>query len=260
MTSQRATALEMGRYSNDGLPLRVKIVKTQAWFEDLLPSEYRGVFLPNYMAQLRNMAIIALFTQTLSTVAGYSFFLLRRNRFYLVVNTVSLLLTCLGFFGVLKFKKYQTAFHGVTTTAILGVFFAYSLLEVFLRSDLREVSDSLRFSEFGTVFLLSLPYLVDFISGCFTFYLAYRMFELDEEKQPRSKVEVREDQEYDFPETYDIYSNICAICFTRPKECVIYRCGHKATCRQCSEDLRKSGSKKCPLCRGPIEDIIYVYS
>eukprot|EP01017_Pseudomicrothorax_dubius_P011550 TRINITY_DN1433_c0_g1_i8.p1 TRINITY_DN1433_c0_g1~~TRINITY_DN1433_c0_g1_i8.p1 ORF type:complete len:213 (-),score=21.61 TRINITY_DN1433_c0_g1_i8:154-792(-) len=181
------------------------------------------------------------------------------DEFYLFANTISLVITLVGFCGVLGLKKWLIAIHGLLTSGILGIFFLFSLIEVLFISDVTRANDSNHFSEFGTVFLLSLPYLVDFIAGMMTLYLAYLLFELEERLKPREQAEVNEDDEYEFPEDYDIYGDKCAICFERQKNSVIYRCGHKALCQQCAQQVRNSAHPRCPLCRANIEDIIPIY-
>eukprot|EP01017_Pseudomicrothorax_dubius_P021380 TRINITY_DN2305_c0_g2_i1.p1 TRINITY_DN2305_c0_g2~~TRINITY_DN2305_c0_g2_i1.p1 ORF type:complete len:122 (+),score=8.79 TRINITY_DN2305_c0_g2_i1:141-506(+) len=96
-------------------PFPVRYSKVTAWFADYLPPEYRGVFLPNWAAYTRNYAIGAIFVQFLSTIAGFATFFLRRNRFYLIVNSISLAVLTIGLYGVVKFKKYPTAIHGMVS-------------------------------------------------------------------------------------------------------------------------------------------------
>ena len=51
---------------------------------------------------------------------------------------------------------------------------------------------------------------------------------------------------------------ICVVCFDRPADAVIYRCGHQCACLQCAYYMHHS-RLGCPLCRAPIEDVIRVY-
>lgn len=43
----------------------------------------------------------------------------------------------------------------------------------------------------------------------------------------------------------------CAICYDKPKESVLYPCGHFYTCESCSSKI-----KTCPICRTVITNII----
>ena len=46
----------------------------------------------------------------------------------------------------------------------------------------------------------------------------------------------------------------CRVCYERPIDCVLLRCGHYALCRQCSDRM-----EHCPFCRQPIQDVVLVY-
>jgi len=54
---------------------------------------------------------------------------------YLIVNTISIILTMVGFFGVLKLEKWYIIGHALLTTAILGTFFLFSILEALLKRE-----------------------------------------------------------------------------------------------------------------------------
>ncbi|KAK0396779.1 hypothetical protein QR680_001850 [Steinernema hermaphroditum] len=49
--------------------------------------------------------------------------------------------------------------------------------------------------------------------------------------------------------------NDCIICMNGPVNTVIYRCGHMCLCTECAETVL-SRSRKCPMCRSDITDII----
>jgi len=49
----------------------------------------------------------------------------------------------------------------------------------------------------------------------------------------------------------------CVICGDKV-DSVIYRCGHMCVCNLCARTLQ-SQDQWCPVCRGPIEDIVRVY-
>ena len=50
----------------------------------------------------------------------------------------------------------------------------------------------------------------------------------------------------------------CSVCFDRPADAVLYRCGHQCACLQCAYYMRHE-RLGCPLCRAPIEDVVRVY-
>ncbi len=47
----------------------------------------------------------------------------------------------------------------------------------------------------------------------------------------------------------------CIICLDSPSEKIFLPCGHKCTCGDCSDELRKF-SNSCPMCRRDIQGII----
>lgn len=79
----------------------------------------------------------------------------------------------------------------------------------------------------------------------------------DEDELVRSmsslSLEVKEDTK-----TEDA-SLVCSIC-TEHKKCILYTpCNHIASCNTCAQQILKSGNKKCPLCRKPIEKLTNVF-
>jgi len=49
-------------------------------------------------------------------------------------------------------------------------------------------------------------------------------------------------------------NGICTVCYVANINCVLIRCGHMATCLECSDRL-----DRCPICRANIEDAIQIY-
>ena len=54
------------------------------------------------------------------------------------------------------------------------------------------------------------------------------------------------------------FRNLSSVCFDRPADAVLYRCGHQCACLQCAYYMRHE-RLGCPLCRAPIEDVVRVY-
>ena len=53
-------------------------------------------------------------------------------------------------------------------------------------------------------------------------------------------------------------NSTCSVCFDRPADAVLYRCGHQCACMQCAYYMRHE-RLGCPFCRAPIEDVVRVY-
>ncbi|KAL9227999.1 hypothetical protein vseg_003623 [Gypsophila vaccaria] len=51
----------------------------------------------------------------------------------------------------------------------------------------------------------------------------------------------------------------CCICYKRPVDSVLYRCGHMCTCINCAKELEWN-SEKCPKCQAQVIDIVQIRS
>jgi hypothetical protein len=56
--------------------------------------------------------------------------------------------------------------------------------------------------------------------------------------------------------------DLCKICFSREKNCVLVPCGHKCMCMECAKVLKKGkaqGSFICPICKRRIKQTVKVF-
>ena len=51
----------------------------------------------------------------------------------------------------------------------------------------------------------------------------------------------------------------CLVCFDAPKDHLIVPCGHMCVCEACAEQLTKTRTPMCPVCRGPIRETMKVF-
>jgi hypothetical protein len=51
----------------------------------------------------------------------------------------------------------------------------------------------------------------------------------------------------------------CVVCFDAPKEYAIVPCGHMCVCASCADQLTKTRTPMCPVCRGPIRETMKVF-
>lgn len=49
----------------------------------------------------------------------------------------------------------------------------------------------------------------------------------------------------------------CVVCMSKTKTMAVVPCGHKCCCLACKDTVKQS--KYCPICRGPIKEIIQIF-
>jgi len=52
---------------------------------------------------------------------------------YLLINSISLIFSRIGILGVLYLDLKKISIHAIVTSSIIGMFFLFQILEVFLR-------------------------------------------------------------------------------------------------------------------------------
>jgi hypothetical protein len=57
----------------------------------------------------------------------------------------------------------------------------------------------------------------------------------------------------------DSEETMCVVCFDAPKDHIIVPCGHQCVCARCAEQLTKTRTPMCPVCRGPIRETMKVF-
>ena len=57
----------------------------------------------------------------------------------------------------------------------------------------------------------------------------------------------------------DAEETMCVVCFDAPKDHIIVPCGHVCVCEACAEQLTKTRTPMCPVCRGPIIQTMKVF-
>jgi hypothetical protein len=51
----------------------------------------------------------------------------------------------------------------------------------------------------------------------------------------------------------------CVVCLDAPKDHLIVPCGHQCVCAGCAEQLTKTRTPTCPVCREPIRETVKVF-
>jgi hypothetical protein len=57
----------------------------------------------------------------------------------------------------------------------------------------------------------------------------------------------------------DAEETMCVVCFDAPKDHAIVPCGHICVCGACAEQLTKTRTPMCPVCREPIQQTMKVF-
>ena len=57
----------------------------------------------------------------------------------------------------------------------------------------------------------------------------------------------------------DSEETMCVVCFDAPKDHIIVPCCHMCVCARCAEQLTKTRTPTCPVCRGPIRETMKVF-
>jgi hypothetical protein len=57
----------------------------------------------------------------------------------------------------------------------------------------------------------------------------------------------------------DAEETMCVVCFDAPKDHLVLPCKHLRVCEACVEQLTKTRTPMCPVCRGPIRETMKVF-
>ena len=105
--------------------------------------------------------------------------------------------------------------------------------------------ESIRILDQLLLLLYSIPYLVDFISGVVSVMLLIALWEDVEDPQPSAPLLGAGDDR-------------CVICLEKAQTILVYPCGHKCLCSDCSLGYIRNYSV-CPICRNTVGDMVHVY-
>lgn len=91
-------------------------------------------------------------------------------------------------------------------------------------------------------------------------YYCHRKAQWEREQERREferlageEMPVRASNNESEPSVRDQLENICVICFTEPRSCIIMDCGHVCCCYSCYQALVQ---RKCPICRQDITRVV----
>lgn len=186
----------------------------------------------------------ALPVQLFSGVIGVILALMiRKSRLLLVVHSCLGLFSFLGMCGYKEFNQKLVIAHGYLTSVLaLSLFIYQTIQQVFIQGSYFDI-------------FLTLPFVIDFIVGAMSLYYIRQLWsdsqEISEIPEENSEFSSNLNERL-------IPGKECCVCKIRPSEILVYNCGHKCICTECSETIRRDNGK-CPLCRKGIINLVRVY-
>jgi hypothetical protein len=57
----------------------------------------------------------------------------------------------------------------------------------------------------------------------------------------------------------DAEETMCVVCFDAPKDHIIVPCGHMCVCASCAQQVAKTRTPTCPVCRAAIQQTVKVF-
>lgn len=219
----------------------------------------------------RNNIIYILFLQIIASLFGLVYIVIRRSFLYVFINTISIILSFFGLYGIIKMKAAYIIIHCIFTTSLTGGFLFFQIIDFMLIEDVTHGVKK-RLGDNILLIIFSLPYVYDLYSGINTYLFLYKVSEFKDlqkanEVSSHENIELKES--IAFAENKDneelINKHIkeeltCIICCTEQKNAVINPCGHLVTCMECGDMILKRSSflakARCPICRQDITSFI----
>jgi hypothetical protein len=129
------------------------------YYPELIDAEYRLKPIPEDVRKNRNLAIIILKLYTVCLILSLGLFIKRRSRIILAGFLSALVFNIIGYIGVLRMRLFHLFVYSFFTVTVIGAFYVYLLIDYFIKPDKDSLSDSI------VMFILSLPFLLIFVSG-----------------------------------------------------------------------------------------------
>jgi len=140
--------------------------------------------MPDNMRRARNRALFLTLIQVALSVCSIILWERRRNRIILIATIASIVMSLVGVFATLRVNSLAMFFHSFYFCSFLGAFYIYLIFD-FLFFDTSEHGG---LSDTGIMFLLSLPFLCDFLIGCYSMYLFNMVYD---ERKARKQDQVQ---------------------------------------------------------------------
>lgn len=233
-----------------------------------LPEEFEK--FPEDIKINRNNIIYILFLQIAFSLFGLIYIVIRRSFLYLLINTISIILSFFGLYGIIKMKAAYIIVHCIFTTSLTGGFLFFQIIDFLLVDDVTHGVKK-RLGDNVLLIIFSLPYAYDLYSGINTYLFLYKVSEYKdlqkENNNSQENIELKESINFaenkeneDLIDKHIKEESTCIICCVEQKNAVINPCGHLVTCMKCGDLILNKSSflakARCPICRRDITSFI----
>jgi Zinc finger, C3HC4 type (RING finger) len=166
--------------------------------------------------------------------------MIRKSKVLIAIHTLIMIFTVLGVSGYKNQSQIFVLIHGYLTSILsISIFIYYIIQQIIVQGNILEI-------------FLTMPFIVDAFVGVMSLLFINKLWDktaVNPEDPSNSTGDLSEKL---------LRSNKCCVCKDKVPNVVIYACGHKCLCFNCSLSFTKNRST-CPICRKTIADVIRVY-
>lgn len=170
-----------------GQALRFRTVPIeQIYFKQFLCDDFKNSRypLPENVRKARNTAIILGFVEAVCFLASFGYYDVRRSRVVLGLIIVTIVATIGGFYSKIRLSWWGLLLHACYTISIIGGFYIYIIVDMFLGSDTSSGDQGGRMSRTAVMVISSLPLFGLFVMGIYSCVL---LIQIDEELTARKR-------------------------------------------------------------------------
>lgn len=239
----------------------------QPLFEDFIDSNKFSRYSIS-LKKKRNILIYLTMFQVIASLLGMFYMVIRRSYVYLIINLLTLILAFCGVYGSIRLNDIALIVHCIFTTSLTGGFFLYQFIDFFLSNENTDIEKK-RASDSVVLFIFSMPYLYDLISGIFCYYflkaiaIENSLVKGDHEKLKEEIDEINSKVSYSRLQDHfrNINQEICVICLNNRRNTAFNPCGHYLCCNECASELFNKytfAKPGCPICRKECQNFVKI--
>lgn len=162
----------------------IRVPVEHIYFKQYIEDDFKRFPMPETMRKTRNRAIILVAVQVIFAVVSIILWERRRNKIILAATIASIIMSVLGLIGTIRINSWLMFFHSFYFCSFLGAFYIYLLLDMLFFDD--PSPDGHKLTDAGIMFLLSIPFLIDFAIGIYSMYLFNMVY--DERKMRKNEM------------------------------------------------------------------------